>query len=488
MARTAEQPTLSLGNHIYLYALLSRELGCGKQTFVTRVEEALAAERLGAEDLGFESTRALLEALDSFIKLTVFKGGRLYATVIAQPAWDTALAAPADVKANAAAKGGKPWKRKKGDKALKPVKPRRVKREAAKPTDAQAEETASVAPAEPDAPDASIHPEAAREPQQLAAEEAPAQAAEAIPARMVDQEAESLERAEEPGIDGAGADTAPEPAPAAADPESTTPQPTISLTVTFDPYSGAEGERTLEASSETLTAALSNRDGSQPAPIDILDTSGADTATATDAADATDADQAAVSPRQSDIASTGGSETHAEREPAPPATPAADQAPMASSENPLSASPAESAPRSPAAQSAPSPAQPQAPGARPSAAATPVSTPTETAAAASAAPAAVASAPSPEALAGYPTDFIHEVYCPAAMHAELSRLLPLGTGTALLLAEDFQRALDLGLVSGTRSRATFPLRIEHADAPAPIAITIRKQSGPGLPWAISHVE
>ena len=82
MSKTIVRPTLSLGNHIYLYRLLRDAIGCGKQTFMTQVEEALAAGDMAAYDLGFESTRELLEELDDCIKLTVFKGGRLYATVI----------------------------------------------------------------------------------------------------------------------------------------------------------------------------------------------------------------------------------------------------------------------------------------------------------------------------------------------------------------------------------------------------------------------
>ena len=42
MSKTIVKPTLSLGNHIYLYRLLRDAIGCGKQTFMTQVEEALA--------------------------------------------------------------------------------------------------------------------------------------------------------------------------------------------------------------------------------------------------------------------------------------------------------------------------------------------------------------------------------------------------------------------------------------------------------------
>ena len=128
MSKTIVKPTLSLGNHIYLYRLLRDAIGCGKQTFMTQVEEALAAGDMTAYDLGFESTRELLEELDDCIKLTVFKGGRLYATVIANEAWDTALAKGEDKPK--AAKGAKQSykKKKRGEKDLKAVRPKHVKR------------------------------------------------------------------------------------------------------------------------------------------------------------------------------------------------------------------------------------------------------------------------------------------------------------------------------------------------------------------------
>lgn len=127
MSKTIVRPTLSLGNHIYLYRLLRDAIGCGKQTFMTQVEEALAAGDMTAYDLGFESTRELLEELDDCIKLTVFKGGRLYATVIANEAWDTALAKGEDKPK--AAKGAKQSykKKKRGEKDLKAVRPKHVK-------------------------------------------------------------------------------------------------------------------------------------------------------------------------------------------------------------------------------------------------------------------------------------------------------------------------------------------------------------------------
>lgn len=147
MSKTIVKPTLSLGNHIYLYRLLRDAIGCGKQTFMTQVEEALAAGDMAAYDLGFESTRELLEELDDCIRLTVFKGGRLYATLIANEAWDAALAKGEDKPK--AAKGAKQSykKKKRGEKDLKAVRPKHVKR-------AEPEPVAEVAP-EPE-PEAEI--------------------------------------------------------------------------------------------------------------------------------------------------------------------------------------------------------------------------------------------------------------------------------------------------------------------------------------------
>ena len=68
MSKTIVRPTLSPGNHIYLYRLLRDAIGCGKQTFMTQIEEALAAGDMTAYELGFESTRELLEELDDCIK------------------------------------------------------------------------------------------------------------------------------------------------------------------------------------------------------------------------------------------------------------------------------------------------------------------------------------------------------------------------------------------------------------------------------------
>ena len=74
-------PRITPGNRLYLYSLFSREIGVGKQTMISRVEEVLLADDIMPCDLACDSTRELLEQLDEFVRLTVFKKGRVYATI-----------------------------------------------------------------------------------------------------------------------------------------------------------------------------------------------------------------------------------------------------------------------------------------------------------------------------------------------------------------------------------------------------------------------
>ncbi len=119
-------PKINPGNRLYLYQLLSRELGVGKQTLLPRAEEVLTADGLCVEDLGCESMRELCEQLGEFVKLTVFKKGYVYATVLANEEYDKALEALD--REGAKTTGNKPWKRRRGAKALKPVKPRHIEK------------------------------------------------------------------------------------------------------------------------------------------------------------------------------------------------------------------------------------------------------------------------------------------------------------------------------------------------------------------------
>jgi len=113
--------TITPGNRLYLYQLLSHALGTGKQTLLARVDDVLAADGIAPTDLACANTRELLERLD-FVKLTVFKGGRAYATVLPDATSEQQLAA---IDKPSTGGGGKPWKRK-GTKLIRPVKPRHV--------------------------------------------------------------------------------------------------------------------------------------------------------------------------------------------------------------------------------------------------------------------------------------------------------------------------------------------------------------------------
>lgn len=248
-----QNTSLTLGNHIYLYRLLSEAIGCGKQTFLTQVEEALEKESLGAADLGFESTRELLEELDDFIKLTVFKGGRIYATVIAQPTWDEALAAP-QKKADTS---GKSWKKKRGDKSIKAVKPRRVKREILEV--AKTVEETPVEEAAEDQNEATILDEPI-------ANDAEPQAEEAIHEQEV---IEVTKPTEEDALEANETEEV-EDASTVEEQEDNDSLPAISLTVIYDPDNANAGVTTIESNPMAdASAAEQSSDGqdSNLAPV-----------------------------------------------------------------------------------------------------------------------------------------------------------------------------------------------------------------------------
>lgn len=376
MATKVQAPQLTPNNRIYLYQLLSRELGCGKQTFMPAVEEALARDRMTSDDLGFESTRALLEALEEFVKLTVFKGGRIYATVMAQPAWEEALAALESGKAkDAGGPSNKPWKRKKADKTLKPVRPKRVKR----PEPAPEPEPIAKSEAAESSVLHGVAAQARAEETEAASEHTDADTAnipEDAPVTEAVEAVEVVEVVETTGMHEEAPRTEHDDAHDCAE-EDPQPSPVISLTVTYDPYSGIDRETKLE---------------SHP-----------------------------ISPKPDQA----------------PLEPACAPSQLATNQAPLSAAPA---PLSPAV------------------------------------------------LATYPTDFSTEVYLASELIADLCELLPYGTDVFTLLAEDYARARTLELISGTRARATFPLRIQHADSIEPIRVTLKKRGGTGLQWELSSVE
>lgn len=272
MSKTIVKPTLSLGNHIYLYRLLRDAIGCGKQTFMTQVEEALATGDMAAYDLGFESTRELLEELDDCIKLTVFKGGRLYATVIANEAWDAALAKGEDKPKTA--KGAKQSykKKKRGEKDLKAVRPKHVKRpepeamvEAAPEPEPETEiEVAIEVTAE-----AETEIAATTDSEVISEQEATVELNEA-PKSTTEEAADQPETPAFQNSDVFGNETEDDQPDESADqdatesaPEPEMPQPAISLTVVYDPENANAGITTMASTPIEAKSSVENESATQ---------------------------------------------------------------------------------------------------------------------------------------------------------------------------------------------------------------------------------
>lgn len=434
MSKTIVRPTLSLGNHIYLYRLLRDAIGCGKQTFMTQVEEALAVGDMTAYDLGFESTRELLEELDDCIKLTVFKGGRLYATVIANEAWDAALAKGEDKPK--AAKGAKQSykKKKRGEKDLKAVRPKHVKRpepeamvEAAPEPEPETEiEVAIEVTAEAETGIA-----ATTDPEVISEQEATVELNEA-PKSTTEEAADQPEAPAFQNSDIFG-DEAEDEQPDEPDepddqdatestPEPETPRPAISLTVVYDPENANAGITTMASTPVETKSSVENENATQ---VEVE----------TAAADA----PVTVEPADSTIK--------------PEATP--EPAPII-----------ESVPASACGQ-IPAPA----PASVPPAAPTP-------------APAA------PTIPEDFPIDFATEVFCPGPLLHQLSTYLPYGADTLGIVGEYYWIARERGTIEAVRNRASFPLRYTQDGERHEVAVRIRRNTtgGLGAAWTIDKVE
>lgn len=429
MSKTIVRPTLSLGNHIYLYRLLRDAIGCGKQTFMTQVEEALAAGDMTAYDLGFESTRELLEELDDCIKLTVFKGGRLYATVIANEAWDAALAKGEDKPKTA--KGAKQSykKKKRGEKDLKAVRPKHVKRpepeamvEAAPEPEPETEiEVAIEVTAEAETEIAATTDSEVISEQEATVElnEAPKSTTE----EAADQPEPSAFQNSDVFGDEAEDDQSDEPANQDATesaPEPETPQPAISLTIVYDPENANAGITTMASTPIEAKSSVENESATQ---VEL------DTATADAPAIVEPADSAAMP--KADTESVLGTE------PAPviEVTPVNEQA------------------SAPAMAPAPAPAAPTIP-------------------------------------EDFPIDFATEVFCPGPLLHQLSTYLPYGADTLGIIGEYYWIARERGTIEAARNRASFPLHYTQAGERHEVTVRIRRNTtgGLGSTWAIDKVE
>ncbi len=431
MSKTIVRPTLSLGNHIYLYRLLRDAIGCGKQTFMTQVEEALAAGDMTAYDLGFESTRELLEELNDCIKLTVFKGGRLYATVIANEAWDAALAKGEDKPK--AAKGAKQSykKKKRGEKDLKAVRPKHVKRPEPEP-----EPVAEAVPEpEPETEievaievtaEARTEIAATTDPEVMSEQEATAGLNEA-PKSTTEEAANQPETSAFQNSDIFG-DEAEDEQPDEPDdqdatestPEPETPRPAISLTVVYDPENANAGITTMASTPIEAKSSVENENATQ---VEL------DTATANAPAIVESADSAAM-PKV-------GTESVLGTEPVPvvEVTPVNEQA------------------FAPAMVPTPARAAPTIP-------------------------------------EDFPIDFATEVFCPGPLLHQLSTYLPYGADTLGIVGEYYWIARERGTIEAARNRAIFPLRYTQAGERREVAVRIRRNTtgGLGATWTIDKVE
>ncbi len=241
---------------LYLYKLLKATIGVSKQTPLSTVEGVLIEDNLAPQDFGFDDIRALMEACPDFIKITAFKKGYVYATLLTFDTFEVALVA--GEKNVEAQNNGKPWKRRRGAKSIRALKPKHL-----------------VVEAEPEVEELPAQEELT-EPEELPVTESSEELSAAETALVAE---ESADKAPEEDFQQESADdVTPEPAGTADDaspepdetetpapesktaeptvPEPVVPEPTISLTVTYNPYDGSDEEKTLEAAPSVLQQAL----------------------------------------------------------------------------------------------------------------------------------------------------------------------------------------------------------------------------------------
>ena len=245
---------------LYLYKLLKATIGVSKQTPLSTVEGVLIEDDLAPQDFGFDDIRALLEACPDFIKITAFKKGYVYATLLTFDTFETALVA--GEKNVESQNNGKPWKRRRGAKSIRALKPKHLVVETEPeaeelPTQEEPTETEEVPVVENSeelsvAETALVAEESAAEAPEEDLRQESADDAAPEPAGTDDVALEPVE-IETPAPESKAAElTVPEPVV----PEPTVPEPTISLTVTYNPYDGSDEEKTLEAAPSVLQQAL----------------------------------------------------------------------------------------------------------------------------------------------------------------------------------------------------------------------------------------
>ncbi len=239
---------------LYLYKLLKATIGISKQTPLSTVEGVLIEDDLAPQDFGFDDIRTLMEACSDFIKITAFKKGYVYATLLTFDAFEAALAA--GEKNVEAQNNGKPWKRRRGAKSIRALKPKHL----VSITEKTVEELSAEEELE-ELPAAQVKQITEEPTTEAITGKEPTEKVSAV--KELSIEAPSTETPDKELQQEAVDDAAPEPiksktaVPNYKTPEAIVPEPTISLTVTYNPYDNSNEAKTLEAAPSVLQQALS---------------------------------------------------------------------------------------------------------------------------------------------------------------------------------------------------------------------------------------
>ena len=267
---------------LYLYKLLKATIGVSKQTPLSTVESVLIEDDLAPQDFGFDDIRALMEACPDFIKITAFKKGYVYATLLTFDIFEAALVA--GEKNVEPQSNGKPWKRRRGAKSIRALKPKHLVVEAEPEVEELPAQEELTEPEELPVTESSEELSAA-ETALVTEESAAGTPVVATPCAEAPEEDFQQESADDVTPEPAGtADVAlepveietPAPESKAAEltvPEPVVPEPTISLTVTYNPYDGSDEEKTLEATPSVLQQALSTTSSTSSTTVSESQTS-----------------------------------------------------------------------------------------------------------------------------------------------------------------------------------------------------------------------
>lgn len=105
----------------YLYQLFKTNLGLNRQAALERVDAVLLQDALSAHGLGYADTRELCESYPDIFKVTAFKKGAVFVTVLPCELFEQGLQETTPAQTGNARK---PWKKKKHAKEISPRKPK----------------------------------------------------------------------------------------------------------------------------------------------------------------------------------------------------------------------------------------------------------------------------------------------------------------------------------------------------------------------------